>query len=254
MDQLPAPVSGEPSGPVATDRRQAERRTGDRRKAESASVRALLAVLFAVIAVLFAALGWWQQSAVRRGIDAVRAEQQKLADSSAQLRAQVEALAERDRSDEGRLNELTGLAQQLTELSRMLEELRARTDAGERSWVVAEARYLMEIANRRLALERDDASALAALLAADARLQSLRDPALNGVRRVLGREPEFICSPGTYDQKHIARIGRLHDCVAYGPGILDLAHQPDEFVVIEDLVASSKVMALATLDLLGARA
>jgi succinyl-diaminopimelate desuccinylase len=65
------------------------------------------------------------------------------------------------------------------------------------------------------------------------------------VRRVLDREPEFICSPGTYDQKHIDRVGRLKDCIAYGPGILDVAHQPDEFVVIDDLVASAKVMALA---------
>ena len=72
------------------------------------------------------------------------------------------------------------------------------------------------------------------------------------VRSVLGREAQFICSPGTYDQKHVARIGHLHDCVAYGPGILDLAHQPDEFVAIDDLVASAKVMALATLSLLGA--
>jgi succinyl-diaminopimelate desuccinylase len=71
------------------------------------------------------------------------------------------------------------------------------------------------------------------------------------IRAVLGREAQFICSPGTYDQKHIARIGHLHDCVAYGPGILDLAHQPDEFVAIDDLVASAKVMALATLELLG---
>ncbi len=67
---------------------------------------------------------------------------------------------------------------------------------------------------------------------------------------VLGREAEFICSPGTYDQKHIARIGHLHDCVAYGPGILDLAHQPDEFVLVDDLVASAKVLALATWRLL----
>ena len=29
------------------------------------------------------------------------------------------------------------------------------------------------------------------------------------VRRVLGREAQFICSPGTYDQKHIDRVGRL---------------------------------------------
>ena len=63
--------------------------------------------------------------------------------------------------------------------------------------------------------------------------------------------PEKIISPGTYDQKHIARIGHLHDCIAYGPGILDLAHQPDEYVVIDDMVKSSQVMALATLKLLG---
>ena len=73
------------------------------------------------------------------------------------------------------------------------------------------------------------------------------------IRRVLGREPAFIASPGTYDQKHIARIGHLQDCIAYGPGILDLAHQPDEYVDIDDMVASAKVMALAGLRLLGGR-
>ena len=71
---------------------------------------------------------------------------------------------------------------------------------------------------------------------------------------MIGRTPEFICSPGTYDQKHIDRVGRLRDCIAYGPGILDLAHQPDEYVVIEDMVASAKVMALAARSLLYGRA
>jgi succinyl-diaminopimelate desuccinylase len=66
---------------------------------------------------------------------------------------------------------------------------------------------------------------------------------LTAIREVLGRDPEIVCSPGTYDQKHIDRIGRLRDCIAYGPGILDLAHQPDEYVGIDDLVASAKVMA-----------
>jgi succinyl-diaminopimelate desuccinylase len=71
-----------------------------------------------------------------------------------------------------------------------------------------------------------------------------------GVRRVLGREAALICSPGTYDQKHIDRIGHLRDCIAYGPGILDLAHQPDEYVEIADMTASAKVMALAAYALL----
>ena len=71
-----------------------------------------------------------------------------------------------------------------------------------------------------------------------------------GIQRVLGKQPEFVVSPGTYDQKHIARIGHLHDCIAYGPGILDLAHQPDEFVGIRDMVESAEVMALALAHLL----
>jgi len=76
----------------------------------------------------------------------------------------------------------------------------------------------------------------------------------NAIRRVLQREPAFICSPGSYDQKHIDRIGKLKDCIAYGPGILDLAHQPDEYVVIADLMRSSQVMALAAHSLLTGRA
>ena len=65
-----------------------------------------------------------------------------------------------------------------------------------------------------------------------------------GIREIFGREPDYVISPGTYDQKHVARIGHLHDCIAYGPGILDLAHQPDEWVGIDDMVESAKVMAI----------
>lgn len=65
------------------------------------------------------------------------------------------------------------------------------------------------------------------------------------IRDQFRKEPEYVISPGTYDQKHIARIGHLHDCIAYGPGILDLAHQPDEWIGIDDMVQSAKVMANA---------
>ena len=74
----------------------------------------------------------------------------------------------------------------------------------------------------------------------------------DAVAAEFGRPAELICSPGTYDQKHVARIGKLKDCIAYGPGILDLAHQPDEYIVIDDMVASMKVMASAALRLLAA--
>lgn len=70
------------------------------------------------------------------------------------------------------------------------------------------------------------------------------------IERVLARQPDYVVSPGTYDQKHIDRIGRLKNCIAYGPGILDLAHQPDEWVGIQDMQDSALVMALVLQDLL----
>ena len=70
------------------------------------------------------------------------------------------------------------------------------------------------------------------------------------IQEVLGGSPEYVISPGTYDQKHIDRIGKLKNCIAYGPGILDLAHQPDEWVGIQDMVDSAKVMACTIFDLL----
>ncbi len=71
------------------------------------------------------------------------------------------------------------------------------------------------------------------------------------INDVLGKPPEYVISPGSYDQKHISRIGHLHDCVAYGPGMLDLAHQPDEYVEIDDMTDSAKIMGLALYQLLG---
>ena len=70
------------------------------------------------------------------------------------------------------------------------------------------------------------------------------------VERLYGRPAELVASPGTYDQKHMTRRAGIAHCVAYGPGILDLAHQPDEYVAIADLELSAKAMALAALRLL----
>lgn len=63
------------------------------------------------------------------------------------------------------------------------------------------------------------------------------------IQDVLGTKAEFVASPGTYDQKHIDRIGKLKNCIAYGPGILELAHKPDEWIGVDDMIDSATVMA-----------
>jgi succinyl-diaminopimelate desuccinylase len=73
----------------------------------------------------------------------------------------------------------------------------------------------------------------------------------SGIRELVGREAAIIASPGTYDHKHVTRIGGIAQCVAYGPGRLELSHQPDEWCDIDELVRATQVMSLTLLDLLG---
>ncbi|HSQ18827.1 MAG TPA: acetylornithine deacetylase/succinyl-diaminopimelate desuccinylase family protein [Blastocatellia bacterium] len=71
------------------------------------------------------------------------------------------------------------------------------------------------------------------------------------LRETTGREPPLVASPGTYDQKHFTRIAGIEQCIAYGPGILKMAHKPDEYCEIEHLISACKAMAIGTMRLLG---
>ncbi|QFT58148.1 Succinyl-diaminopimelate desuccinylase [Sulfitobacter sp. THAF37] len=72
----------------------------------------------------------------------------------------------------------------------------------------------------------------------------------DAIKKVMGKAPEYVASPGSYDQKHIDRIGTLKNCIAYGPGVLELAHKPDEWIGIDDMIDSAKVMGAALESLL----
>jgi succinyl-diaminopimelate desuccinylase len=71
----------------------------------------------------------------------------------------------------------------------------------------------------------------------------------DAIEQVTGRKAALVASPGTYDQKHVARIAGVPHCVAYGPGELAMAHQPDEYCSLDDIVSCTKVLALAVLRL-----
>jgi len=120
------------------------------------------------------------------------------------------------------------LAQVKSELTDLLEDVRARRPGFD--WSLRE---LFEV--QPVMADRD-----APVVQATAR----------AIAQVTGGAPDYVVSPGTYDQKHIDRIGRLHNCIAYGPGLLHLAHQPDEWVGIDDMMDSARVMALVLHDLL----
>ena len=69
------------------------------------------------------------------------------------------------------------------------------------------------------------------------------------VETVTGGPAEQVASPGTYDHKHVAGLAGVAQCVAYGPGTLEQAHQPDEWCGVDDIVRATQVLALTVLRL-----
>ncbi|VAX07544.1 hypothetical protein MNBD_GAMMA26-385 [hydrothermal vent metagenome] len=75
-----------------------------------------------------------------------------------------------------------------SELKTTLESVHRRIGRTGSQWMAAEAEYLIRVANHRLLLERDEKTALAALQAADGRLQATGDPLWTEVREALASE------------------------------------------------------------------
>jgi len=71
-----------------------------------------------------------------------------------------------------------------------------------------------------------------------------------GIEAATGQPADLVASPGTYDHKHFQRIGGIGQCVAYGPGELEQAHQPNERCALSDITRTTQALALTIVDLL----
>ncbi len=160
---------------------------------------AVLALLLTV--VLGGAGGWFwlqdQQRAQRlesRLAELERGLEQRLAAFAARdelqaLAQRLEGLTELEGRVEQRLNDIAS-RQQASEarLKAAMDRLYQRMGRSSVDWILAEAEYLLRLANERLQLAHDPDTALAALRAADSRLAAIDDPALQPVRQAIARE------------------------------------------------------------------
>ena len=118
----------------------------------------------------------------RRALD----DQREMVDTQRQdLEAQSAAFAAQDDKLE---NEREQLKQEADTIRQAMADVQERVGRSSGQWMVAEAEYLMRIANHRLKLARDPLTALAALGLADERLRDSGDPGWIGVREELARE------------------------------------------------------------------
>lgn len=145
-----------------------------------------LAVLALLIAVGSAGGGyylWTQQQA-----DA-QARQQVLLDMDAKVASLQEglqtSLAEQNTKLEARLKQEQSAR---AELEKSLEQLHTELGRDRHAWTLAEVRYYLRLANTRLLLLADVASALRGLELADARVKSLASPSLHKLRGLLSDE------------------------------------------------------------------
>lgn len=195
-----------------------------------------LTTAVAVLALATAAYALWRLDATRERLEQVNDLARTLAADRNALEGELRALAERERRSERelveRLNALEPLPKQVSDLSSAIDELHGRTEGPQRAWSRAEALFLMEIAQRSLVLDRDVATAIAALEAADSRLASLRDPALTAVRQQLASDLQALRTARVPDRTGL--MTRLSAAEA------EVARLPIEgLVAVEDESASA---------------
>ena len=150
-------------------------------------------------------------AAVAEQAERMAAQQQS---AEAQQLALAEARAEFDRQEEMLDAERIKMQTREAELRASVADVHRRVGASGTEWMVAEAEYLMRVANHRLSLSRDTGTARSALILADQRLADTGDPGWNPVRDQLAREIAALDAAELPDSAGIsARLNALAEQV-----------------------------------------
>lgn len=177
-----------------------------------------LTTAIAVLALAAAVYSLWRLDSTRDRMDEISTATRAFEAERTYLRSELKSIEERSQLAREeltrRLSTLDDVPKQLQELANATEELRGRAEGPERAWSRAEAMYLLELAQRRLALNRDVDTAIVALEAADARLAALRDASFAPVRQEIARELQALRAVQRPDITGItARLASLEERV-----------------------------------------
>lgn len=181
-----------------------------------------LTTAVAVLALATAGYALLRLDSTRDRLDRVNDTARILEADRSVLRAELKNHATRERQTtrelDRRLDALDDVPKQVQELALSVEELRGRAEGPERAWSRAEAMFLLELAQRRLTLDRDLETTLVALESADTRLASLRDQAFAPVRQQIARELQALRAVRRPDTTGIiARIASTEERVIEAP-------------------------------------
>lgn len=219
----------EPKQPPADEGKAAKTKAAEQPAAVRRGPHPLSWVNLVLMLGLFAVAGYagflgWQQQQQTSGEVAV------LRDRLAQAQAKADELAQREQ-------QMAAQAQSLTESATSLEQQVAHnTDrlgklpgAERQDWLLAEAEYLLRLANQRLQLERDWDGAISMLTAADNVLLETRNPRINPVRADIARELLALRAAPAVD-----RVGAIHRLQALQQQVTELPWMPEKMLAEAD--------------------
>ncbi len=151
------------------------------------------------------------QRTVTEQAQRLAAQQQKLEAQEQYIAEARQQFAEQNRRLD---SEREQMQQREAELRAVVSDVHKRVGTSGTQWMVAEAEYLLRLANDRLNLVRDTSTARAALALADQRLRDTGDPGWNAVREQIARDIAALDAARLPDIQGIsARLAALADQV-----------------------------------------
>ncbi|WP_420588716.1 uroporphyrinogen-III C-methyltransferase [Bacterioplanoides sp.] len=165
-------------------------------------------------------LGWQQQQKTSGEVAVLR-------DRLAQAQAKADALGQREQDLLQQAQSLTKSANSLQEqVAHNTDRLGKLPGAERQDWLLAEAEYLLRLANQRLQLERDWDGAISMLTAADNVLLETRNPRMNMVRSEIARELLALRAVPAID--NVGAIARLQ---AMQEQVTSLPWMPEKLIL-----------------------
>lgn len=164
-----------------------------RRDTARSAVPLVLAILALVVSIGLAVAAYFIWYQVRQlGAEQAGIES-GVGDRIQPLRATLERLEKAGEQESGTLHgRIDKLEEDQQAVGNRLSVLAAQIGRSERGWTLSEVEYLLRIANQRLQLQRDTATAAQALRAADGRLRDLADPVYQSVREQIAKDLDAV--------------------------------------------------------------
>jgi uroporphyrin-III C-methyltransferase len=152
-----------------------------------------IAVLFSLVLILLVVaagfggyLLWTKQQSYEATVSALKKDLNQSDESIRQLKQASSALSAQQERVTQVLSETSSQTQ--ARISALTQQLDAIKGSSRKDWLLAEAEYLLRIANQRLLIESDPQASESLLAAADKVLNEIGDPGLMPVRMAIAEE------------------------------------------------------------------